>query len=72
MFSVSSTGDICSAVARELAANRSAAQAEELHTHGKQTMALQHGTPNAKCFNSIQFNLFHPRIIIHDMGHVKD
>jgi hypothetical protein len=23
-------------------------------------------------FNSIQFNLFHPRIIIHDMGQVKD
>jgi hypothetical protein len=22
-------------------------------------------------FNSIQFNLFHPRIIIHDMGQVK-
>jgi hypothetical protein len=29
-------------------------------------------TPKEIQFNSIQFNLFHPRIIIHDMGHVKD
>jgi hypothetical protein len=32
---------------------------------------LEHSDPAETLFNSIQFNLFHPRIIIHDMGQVK-
>jgi hypothetical protein len=33
------------------------------------TYAYHTAVPN---HNSIQFNLFHPRIIIHDMGHVRN
>jgi hypothetical protein len=37
-----------------------------LHSDGGRDKPVVRNVPN-----SIQFNLFHPRIIIHDMGQVK-